>query len=361
MAKFRYNFNGLDLFKFIAAILILVLHANPFGSTTAGVIVREIITPIAVPFFFATSGFLFYISIQSGGLAKGKSKILKTLKLYLIWSAIYFPFVVASWVINDSFNLQSILNYPKLLIFEGSFQTIWFLNALWLASFIVFLLLKRLTSTRIFLVSLPFYILSCLLSTWNGLLVVLPGGEALSDLYYSFFETTKNGLLFGFTYVALGVMVAEWYLSNRNCNESAKNKSIFDIKKAIAVIGASFGAIIVEYMVRTRWFEGSKSCDITFALLPVTIGLLVLSLTLDFKDSPKYKTLRVYSTLVFLTQRIFLTGFSWADILVEKIIGRYIFTNVPVVYFLLITASTFVFSWCIIKLTKKFKWLSYIY
>lgn len=43
---------GLDLFKFICAILILILHANPLGNNTiGGVIPREIITPIAIPFF----------------------------------------------------------------------------------------------------------------------------------------------------------------------------------------------------------------------------------------------------------------------------------------------------------------------
>ena len=43
---------GLDLFKFICAILILILYANPLvNNTIDGVILREIITPIAVPFF----------------------------------------------------------------------------------------------------------------------------------------------------------------------------------------------------------------------------------------------------------------------------------------------------------------------
>ena len=117
MTKKNYNLNGLDLFKFIAAILVLILHANPFGSTTgAGIIAREVITPVAVPFFFAASGFLYFLSTHNKELSKGRSKILKTLKLYLIWSGIYFPFVVVSWLINDGLNLKSVLNYIKLLV-----------------------------------------------------------------------------------------------------------------------------------------------------------------------------------------------------------------------------------------------------
>ena len=57
MASQQYK--TVDLFKFIAALSILLLHVPPFrAGTFAYVVIREIITVFAVPFFFAASGFL---------------------------------------------------------------------------------------------------------------------------------------------------------------------------------------------------------------------------------------------------------------------------------------------------------------
>lgn len=210
MEKNAY-YPGLDLFKFIAAIFILLLYANPLGNESyGGIIFREVITLVAVPFFFTASAFLWYGSYIVSGRKKANERILRTVKLYLIWSGIYFPFVLLTWIINHACNFSSVILYVKRFLLEGSFQTIWFLNALWLATALVYFLLKHFSIKQIFLLSLPFYVLSCPFSSWHGQLLALPMGGVISDAYYSTFETTKNGLLFSFAYVALGALVAEW-------------------------------------------------------------------------------------------------------------------------------------------------------
>mgnify|MGYP000000695926 FL=1 len=56
------QYNSLDLMKFISAILIIVLHTSPFQSYNALISfgLRNVVTIIAVPFFFCTSGFLLF-------------------------------------------------------------------------------------------------------------------------------------------------------------------------------------------------------------------------------------------------------------------------------------------------------------
>lgn len=55
------QYNSLDLMKFISAILIIVLHTSPFQSYNALISfgLRNVVTIIAVPFFFCTSDFCF--------------------------------------------------------------------------------------------------------------------------------------------------------------------------------------------------------------------------------------------------------------------------------------------------------------
>lgn len=126
------------------------------------IILRRVITPIAVPFFFATSGFFLYLSSDP------RKHIVKIIKSYLVWIAIYFPFVMVNWVLGSESLEENLFNYIRRFIFEGSYQTIWFLNALWFASAIMCLLLKFFKPMVVFFISVPWYIVSCLLSSWRS-------------------------------------------------------------------------------------------------------------------------------------------------------------------------------------------------
>ena len=57
------SYIGIDLFRVIAAILIIAIHTSPFGSYSAWAdfVLTRVIARVAVPFFFMTSGF-FLIS-----------------------------------------------------------------------------------------------------------------------------------------------------------------------------------------------------------------------------------------------------------------------------------------------------------
>ena len=116
---------GIDLFKFLCAILVIMIHANPFGEDAfPGMILRQVICPIAVPFFFAASSFFLFSSSDP------RKHIVKIIRSYLIWSAVYFPLVIVKWILGSEGLRENLLNYIRNFIFEGSYQTIWFLNAL---------------------------------------------------------------------------------------------------------------------------------------------------------------------------------------------------------------------------------------
>lgn len=75
------QYNSLDLMKFISAILIIVLHTSPFQSYNALISfgLRNVVTIIAVPFFFCTSGFL----LLKSSLCFHKMKMVNILSIIL--------------------------------------------------------------------------------------------------------------------------------------------------------------------------------------------------------------------------------------------------------------------------------------
>lgn len=349
------SYNGVDVFKFIAAILVILLHANPFGlDTFPGQVLREVITPVAVPYFFCISGFFWYKNYVEKGRENGKERINRTLKLYCYWSVIYFPFVVVSWLINGEFGYYNILIYIRNFVLEGSFQTIWYLNALWSSFFIAYILLKRFTTKQILGISIPFYILSCLLSSWNGLFAKFPLGNEITQLYYTIFDTTKNGLLDGFMFVSLGMLIYD-------IENPKKESKAFQDKKNILGMICSFLFIIAEYVIRTKLFGDGRGCDIVLGTIPFTFFAVLFSLDLTLKDSGIYKNIRIYSTLLFLTQRIPLTLFGWADAFINRIWGVTVFLRYDAVYFVLVIVCSFLISFIILKLSDKVKFLSKLF
>ena len=95
----RKQYKSLDVAKFVSAVLIIILHTAPFGSYSKALTFgfRNIITVVAVPFFFFVSGFLAFGKLNSLEIGKRKEYIKNYLSriaiMYFIWSAVYFVFV----------------------------------------------------------------------------------------------------------------------------------------------------------------------------------------------------------------------------------------------------------------------------
>ena len=290
------NYRGIDLFKIIAAYLIILLHVPVFKSDSIGhMFIRQIVTIVAVPYFFTASGFLLSGKLQAHAIPKSvKTNYTK----YLIWLLIYFPIVVFGWLLSPLSIPVSFVYYIRDFFLEGSYLTIWFLNALAFAIIVEWLLLKRFSKTVCFYISIPIFILTCLLSSYNQLFVEFIGGKNVSDFYYLIFSTTKNGLLFGFPFVALGAYTSEF----------CKKKNM---KSTVAAIGMilSFIGLVIEVLLRNTYFPQNKSVDFAIMLLPFSFFSMVFSSEISLKertslfsvktDSDFYSYIRTLSILLF--------------------------------------------------------------
>lgn len=61
----RKTYDSLDFIKWVSALLIVIIHTNPFhGIEVLNFYIKDVLARIAVPLFFAISGFLFFRRIR---------------------------------------------------------------------------------------------------------------------------------------------------------------------------------------------------------------------------------------------------------------------------------------------------------
>lgn len=137
--------NSIDIFRFICAIMVIAIHTHPFIDfhPILGYTATQVISNIAVPFFFSVSGFFYIKKIE--GVKKDKKKIKEifniTLKkyfqIYCFWSLVYFIldwksyFYVGASI--KSITVSFVLNF---FVF-GSYYHFWYFIGIFFSMFIV--------------------------------------------------------------------------------------------------------------------------------------------------------------------------------------------------------------------------------
>lgn len=345
------QYKSLDFAKFVCAILIIILHTEPFSSYS-GVLTfgfRNIITVVAVPFFFLTSGFLTFKKLDTLNPEEKMGYIARNLKriaiMYLIWSAVYFVFVVIKWT-KTEFSYVHVLEYIRDFFFEGSYSTIWFLPALFSATLILYLLHRKISYRNIFIIACIIYVFTLGGSSYFGLVTKIPAIEWVYNIYYTFFDTIKNGVCFGLIFVTMGAMFSE---SEERIVENSK--AVYE-----AVLTGFFAVLLaVEEFVVAYFNWNVRGVDTVVMLIPFTFFFVRFLLCFDLKISDQVCVkMRKYSILMFLTQRIPMS-------ILELFFGETVFVQNSILYFVTVFSVTMLISFLILQASKKFVWIKYAY
>ena len=315
--------NGtLDILKVIMALLVVGIHTEPFGFNIWLDRGFGIVTRLCVPFFFITSAYFYWLK------DKGAMRFLKRiLLLYLVWSIIYLPFDIKA--LSEMSIGQILYRY----LWAGNEHALWYLCGSAIGFIITYLLLKIFKPRTVFIISLVVLIIGCLKSTWSPLL------EQCFGIHVIDFLGSRNGLFYAFPYTALGMLAAK-------SKDQAKGRSV---KKLMIGFVASFLALCVESIVFVIVLK-TESTIMWVSVLPYTYFFFMLGNNIDIQiDKGKALLLRKISTLIYVSQYLFIPLWS-----------KYCST---MVLFLLVSASTVIFSIVIIKLSeiKQLKWLSILY
>lgn len=122
--------NSIDIFRYVCALMVVAIHAHPFCElgVNADFFFSTLLPRIAVPFFFAASGY-FYIKKLESGTERCFSRYLKRIvTTYALWSVIYFIFTFCKggYSALKWFAVSSVYNF----FVKGSYYHFWFFPAL---------------------------------------------------------------------------------------------------------------------------------------------------------------------------------------------------------------------------------------
>ncbi|MBE7016292.1 MAG: acyltransferase [Ruminococcaceae bacterium] len=349
--KTRIEVNhAFDVAKLFLSIMVIAIHMNPFGvepalrvAQSANFWIHQWFCRIAVPLFFVMSGFLLYSksNFKNFDTTYTKKYFKHILKLYLLWSLIYFPLALIQ-ILRDSNGIShGILQYISRFIFAGSYRHLWYLNAILPSICLIsFMLRKGITPKRIVLISFAFYVLGLLGDGYYGLtapLIKIPLAEKIISTYYNVCGTTQNGMFFGLFFLSLGM-----YFSQVKINISAK--------KALLLFIFSMALLACEVFIITK-FKIAKDYGIMLCTVPAAGSCFLFLNSLRLKDRKIYNRMREASSFIYYSH----IWIGWIVSNTLSLINDNL-KNTPV-YFLLTVIFSIVASAMVSVLKKRFSWI----
>lgn len=175
------NYSSLDVAKFICALLVIVIHTRPLEqiSATANFYLCDVFSRIAVPMFYAISGFLFFrkIVFENGRIKNCKENrrrlwhyLKRIFLIYAGWSAFYLIGQLPKWHTMGWWGLPMIKSNVVSFVFHYIYWHLWYLNAMLYAIPLVYLLLSLATKHIAVSVCIICSLCECLLHpySWIG-------------------------------------------------------------------------------------------------------------------------------------------------------------------------------------------------
>lgn len=304
----RSTFHALDWMRFIAALLVVAIHTDPLlmYSEDWNFNVKQIIARIAVPFFFIASGYLFARKNATLNQPYPWSSlgqyVLRITFIYLLWLAVFIRGDIEQLYANNGFDYGIAIHlYIKNVFLEGGHWHLWFFPALIFGVTLFTVLRRFLPLLSIVIVALALYAVGLFGDSYYSYLANSP---TWFPLYESYAETfgmwTRNGLFFGFAFVALGALLAE------------RNVSLRSHWSGLLTL-VSFALLWVEATwLRDHAAPPWYAYNMMIFLVPTAIFLLLwlMSVNFSFGGTSVAKWLRHSSLLIYGIHAYFIIQFE---------------------------------------------------
>lgn len=209
----RQTNNYVNIMRIVCAWLVVAIHTHPLTDINiqAGFFATEIITRVAVPFFFLVSGYYYCQKIRKDRNYI-KTYIKGLLSSYCVWSAIYYLVNLSNAINDNDFSVKSyIIDCVVRFLLYGSYYHLWYIPALFIAVFIVTFVEKIKGRKILIVLSLIAYIVGVFGCAYYQLGIKLPGLNVLYQMQN--FETVRRVLLMGVPFFAAGYIVP--YISDK--------------------------------------------------------------------------------------------------------------------------------------------------
>ena len=319
----KSKMNGtIDIVKVIMAVLVIGIHTEPFGFNVWLDRGFGIITRLCVPFFFVASAYFFW---RKDKPAKLFLKRIAT--LYVVWSIIFIPYDI---------NKLKEMTVPEILyryFWIGNEHGLWYLYATIIGFIITYILLKFLKPKYVLIIAIVLLVIGTAKSTYSAAFQQL-FGFTLPDVLKS-----RNGLFYGFPYIALGMSIAK-----------SKTQGIIESKKKVIIgfIISLLFLVLESYLFVVRF--KAESTILWLSVFPCIYFFFLIVKNINISISANISlTLRKMSTLLYFSQFLFI-----------PLLHNYL-SNIT--FFIAVTALSAIFSIAVIKISeiKYFRFLKILY
>lgn len=341
----RGHFNGIDYFRFIAALLIISIYTSPLSSVneTAEFILSRVIARTGVPFFFMTSGF-FLISEYTKDNKRLLGFIKKTSKIYLISILIYIPLNIY----NDYFKKENLLpEIVKDLVFDGTFYHLWYLPAAMLGGAIAWYVVKKQGYKRALIITGILYIIALFGDSYYGIAKINPVINDIYELMFRLFDYTRNGIFFAPFFFVLGGFIRDRQLKSYVYKKTKAHLPGTDLAKDISGFAASFILMLTEALI-LNYFEIQRH-DSMYIFLPLCMYFL-FNMLLRSRGGKGTAFIRDVSLVIYIIHP--------ALIVVVRMLAHLlkvweIMVDNSIIHYILVTVLSIIFSIVLVCLWRK--------
>lgn len=297
----KKTYGILDIAKFISALLVIAIHCAPFIQVDESVnfVFVQIFARLAVPFFFITSGWLFFRKIDPKQGMKDINNVsalkhywFRIFKIYVIWSVLYLPLMIVTWI-QGGFDLNSIIRLIRDFLFNGTYYHLWFLPALLMGIPFIYVLYTKLQKHWMLWISLTLYVMGMMINVYGNTLLEVPVIGSIIQGYESILVTSRNGIFFAPIYLSLGIYVQDFLQGN------------FKKQSGIAFL-ISFGLFCGEAYLLRHCNIMHDLTSMYLMLLPTVFFLFMFLMQFHLKEQPIFSTLRKMSLLIYVSHIYFI-------------------------------------------------------
>lgn len=327
------SYSGIDYFRFIAALLIVAIHTSPLSSfsETGNFIFTRIVSRVAVPFFFMTSGF-FLISRYTCKAEKLEAFIKKTTLIYGVAILLYIPINVY----NGYFKMDNLLpNIIKDIVFDGTLYHLWYLPASIIGAAIAWYLVKKLNYPKALMVASVLYLIGLFGDSYYGITEKI---SCLNSLYTYIFQVTdytRNGIFFAPIFFILGGFIAD-------------NRPQITFGKSFLGFAISLALMLGEAMI-LHHFDLQRHDSMYVFLLPCMYFLFIV--ILHFKGK-RLVSLRTASLIIYIIHPMMIVVIR----LFSKLLHiQKLFVENSIVHYFAVCLTSVVFSVVLTTMWNKYK------
>lgn len=264
---------GVDIAKFFFAVNIVFLHYGIIDMLHYGDLITAMVTRLAVPFFFVSSGYFWAGKLYAAANNQTAGSITVRYCKRLGWKLLIFEPIsigisVADSLIQQETALEILVSVIQGILFYPS-GSLWYIQAVIVAVILLTPIIRRGWEQRCIIPALVLYFIGALGNRYF-FLVEDTVAEHILLQYDEIFVTTRNGLFFGFPFVLLGALLARF---EKQMQGTAQSQT-----KAITVLFAlSYFLCFAEFMLVTPQIgHGDNALYLSYVLVVPLLFVLAM-------------------------------------------------------------------------------------